>query len=422
MEVICILFVGRSFAENVADKFILSVPSTYDLCESVENFASVELGTSEQHIELRPSRISRDVQDVQKILTWFSTCSPFPRTRGIMCIANGIVGDSAVNCYEAFDVGSQILSEVIGGTFQNLKLKRSRRVTSLVSKDSKMKIHNDMVSVDTDLLFQRIICFVKDENELKSCFSYELAPFPTSIFDGSGMRKTQKSALYSCTPFTPCTNDAEEDDPDTPNKSYIVDGGFLLHRVHWPTGGTYQEVVEAYKMYVHRHFTDATVVFDGYDEETSTKKAEQRRRYGGTAEHQEILFQLSMNVTSTREKFLANSNNKSRLIEALKDQFVSAGISVRQAEGDADVLIIRTAIDIATKQPASNVYIVGEDIDLLVILIYHSSLSDVNVKLLKPGKWTQKGKMDDSVYCPKNIRASLPNIENYILFLHAFSG
>ena len=180
--------------------------------------------------------------------------------------------------------------------------------------------------------------------------------------------------------------------------------------------------MKAYPMYVHRHFTDATVVFDGYSGETSTKEAEQKRRYGGKAENQEIHFELSMNVTTTREKFLANCTNKSRLIEALKVRFVSAGISVRQTEGDADLLIVATAIDLAGKQPASNIYIVGEDIDLLELLVYHLSLRDVNVKLLKPGKWTQEGKTEDLVYCPKHIRASLPNIENYILFLHAFSG
>ena len=81
--------------------------------------------------------------------------------------------------------------------------------------------------------------------------------------------------------------------------------------IHWPIDGTYQKVLEPYKTYVHRHFTDAVVVFDGYDGETSTQKSEQKRRYRGKGEHQEILFQLSMHVTSTREKFLSNGANKS---------------------------------------------------------------------------------------------------------------
>ena len=95
-----------------------------------------------------------------------------------------------------------------------------------------------------------------------------------------------------------------------------------------------------------------------------------------------------MHVTSTGEKYLADGTNKSRLIEALKVQFVSAGICVRQVEGEANLLILQTTIDLVTKQPASKVCIVGEDINLVVLLVYHSSLNDVNVKLLKPGKWT----------------------------------
>ena len=82
---------------------------------------------------------------------------------------------------------------------------------------------------------------------------------------------------------------------------------------------------------------------------------------------------------------------------------MSTGIGVKQAKGDADLLTVQTAINIATTQPISNIYIVGEDIDLLVLLVYHLSLCDVNVKLLKPGKWAHKGKTRDSVYCPKHI-------------------
>lgn len=387
------------------------------MCENVEKFASVHSHTSEQHVELRSSRISADVRDVQKIMMWFQTHSPFPETKEIVCIANGTVGENAVNCHNAFQVGSQILSEIFGGNFKDLKLKRSKRVISLASTSSSIKVHDDLIPVDTNLLFQRIICFTKDEDELKSCFSYELAPFPPSLFHGSQMRKTQKSTLYSV--FTPCAH-VENDE----HMYYIIDGGFLLHRVHWSEGCTYNEILDAYVTYVLRHFQETTVVFDGYNGEDTTKDAEQKRRYGEKVQQREIFFNLSMKVTSTREKFLANKNNKTRLIEALKIRFVSRGISVRQAEGDADLLIVQTAIDTASTKQTKKVYIVGEDVDLLVLLIYHSSLRDDvnNVKLLKPGKTTQKGKTKDSVYCPQSIRSDFPNIENYILFLHAFSG
>ena len=61
--------------------------------------------------------------------------------------------------------------------------------------------------------------------------------------------------------------------------------------------------------YVLQHFSNMTVVFDVYGGET-TKEAKQRKRYEAKSDQHEILFNLSMNVTSTRENFLSNSSNR----------------------------------------------------------------------------------------------------------------
>ena len=63
---------------------------------------------------------------------------------------------------------------------------------------------------------------MKNADELQSAFSFELALFPTSLFDESGMCKGEKSTLYDC--FTPCT-----DIPGGKHECHIIDGGFLLH-------------------------------------------------------------------------------------------------------------------------------------------------------------------------------------------------
>lgn len=198
-------------------------------------------------------------------------------------------------------------------------------------------------------------------------------------------------------------------------------GGFLLHRVHWPDGSKYADIIQAYLAYVRRHFDDPIIVFDGYAHAGgSTKAAEQGRRYGHVGSN-EILFTDAMNVTVSREVFLANKKNKTRLIERLTERFMNSGIAVHQSDGDADLLIVLTALDAAQKKPYAQVYIVGEDVDLLVLLLYHSSFVDnVEVKLLKPGRST--GKQPSSVYSPMSIRGEILGIENYILFLHAFSG
>lgn len=52
--------------------------------------------------------------------------------------------------------------------------------------------------IDPVLLFQRMSITKTFEDELETFFVYELAPYPLSLFDEVGMRKTMKSALYNC--------------------------------------------------------------------------------------------------------------------------------------------------------------------------------------------------------------------------------
>lgn len=62
------------------------------------------------------------------------------------------------------------------------------------------------------------------ENFLK----FELAPFPLSIFNEAGIRKTQKSILYDN--FSPLQESIRL---SLENVVHVIDGGFLWHRVLW---------------------------------------------------------------------------------------------------------------------------------------------------------------------------------------------
>ena len=52
-----------------------------------------------------------------------------------------------------------------------------------------------------------------------------------------------------------------------------------------------------------------------------------------------------MKVTTKRESFLRNKNNKIQLIEFLCQKLNQNLIATSQSEGDADILIVKTAID-----------------------------------------------------------------------------
>ncbi|GBL81869.1 hypothetical protein AVEN_50473-1 [Araneus ventricosus] len=68
----------------------------------------------------------------------------------------------------------------------------------------------------------------------------------------------------------------------------------------------------------------------------------------------------------TQEKLLANECNKKRFIELLKKALQKANICVQRAVQDADLTIVNTAISVAPQY--DSVRVVGEDIDLLVLL------------------------------------------------------
>ena len=67
-------------------------------------------------------------------------------------------------------------------------------------------------------------------------------------------------------------------------------------------------------------------------------------------------------------RLLANNINKQNFINLLGQRLVENGYQVLNAAGDADTLIVSTALESSLE----NDVIVGEDTDLLVLLCFHS--------------------------------------------------
>ena len=59
---------------------------------------------------------------------------------------------------------------------------------------------------------------------------------------------------------------------------YVLDGGYLLHRLPWKKGDSYNAIAESYADFTVRHYGQATVVFDGYGEGPSIKDNTHQRR------------------------------------------------------------------------------------------------------------------------------------------------
>ena len=83
------------------------------------------------------------------------------------------------------------------------------------------------------------------------------------------------------------------------------------------------------------------------------------------------LFCSILLVTLKKDEFLSNQVNRQKFINLLSENLEHAGYSTRHAKGDADVMIVDTAISKARDQTT---VLIGEDTDLPVMLLYHAEM------------------------------------------------
>ena len=183
--------------------------------------------------------------------------------------------------------------------------------------------------------------------------------------------------------------------PDDPQ--YVVDGGYLLQTAVWTKPATYDEVCQSYVQYIIRHYKhDAKVIFDGYDQQLSTKSVEHARR-ASTKVSASILMDGSMPTSTSQADFLGNVKNKGRLIKLLTHHLMNAGIDVQQARSDADSMII------------------SSDTDLLVALIARAP-KDSQLYMLRPSS------NNTTVFDIKSLQSAVGECKDSLLFLHAVTG
>lgn len=216
-----------------------------------------------------------------------------------MSISTGLT-DEKINPHNAYEFGVSSMSNIVGDNFAKVKFQRNKRVMPLGAAVTGVKTREFACSADPEMLFRRISYVKKSQEQFKQNFHHELAPHPLSLFDEYGMRKTKKSSLYEA--FSPLC------DTVTGDTVYVVDGGFLIHRVVWHQREIFSTILDRYVEYVKKHYKDtAIIVFDGYPEnveDKGTKGAERARRMSCAT--RATIFDESMPATTSQNKFLSN--------------------------------------------------------------------------------------------------------------------
>lgn len=164
---------------------------------------------------------------------------------------------------------------MVGANAESYKFSRKDCVRTLVKTTPLCIIDEEPITVNTTLLFQRIVTsMINNKDIVKTALLHELAPFPMSLFNDKGlMRESNKSELYKSLQSTKFVK------PDPSEYNYVIDGGFLLHKVTWRKDGTFQKIFEDYSAYVCNHYSaNATIVFDGYNIDNFGVKSYERFR------------------------------------------------------------------------------------------------------------------------------------------------
>ena len=131
-----------------------------------------------------------------------------------------------------------------------------------------------------------------------------------------------------------------------------------------------------------------------------------------------VSFSASMNLTITKEAFLSDTSNKQRFVTLLGEQLEGSGCQVFHGKGDADVLIVLKALELANTK---DTVLIGDDTDLLVLLLSKDMpQSSKNIFFAPaPKKIHSKNRIRDI----KQVKVDLGSfICQHLLFMHALSG
>ena len=92
------------------------------------------------------------------------------------------------------------------------------------------------------------------------------------------------------------------------------------------------------------------IILDGFPSDAAQKSTKNSERIC-RANHSspDIIFDETTTLKIAQDKVLANDNNKKRFIELLKKSLQISNIQVQQAVEDADLLIVNTAISMASQ-------------------------------------------------------------------------
>ena len=367
----------RGMGETQRTQWLLSLPACSEVNRAMQEVCGLGTTSNDQHEDYGEARMRRDEHDMEILLNFVSEHNPFSGEGPLRSMCTGMAAGIGVNCDTEKVVGGSIFNSMNGTPVQTFKFRRSDHAVTMDFKTS-AKLGEESIQVDPQLLFQRLVAVAianPKEFDLQAALTFELSSLPASLFEPSGfLREAHKAEL--ATSISAMVNGCQEHGGSTEDARHIVlDGGSLLHKVSWRKGACFADIFSSYADFVQRLYGSPIIVFDGYKCGPTTKDIAHLRRTAG-AFSTDSNFSKSMVPSEKKEHFLSNKKNKQKFIDMLGTALEEVGCKIVHAKGDADTVIVETALRCASEK---EVTVIGEDTDLLVLLCYHTKPFHFNV-------------------------------------------
>ncbi|KAL5020495.1 hypothetical protein ScPMuIL_003387 [Solemya velum] len=251
---------------------------------------------------------------------------------------------------------------------------------------------------------------------------YELDDFPPALFDARKvLRKPDKPQLAHA--IAAHANSVPEEvehqqtqepieKPPPETEHFVLDGGSLLQHLSWNRGETFGSIAKTYAVFTSRSYPKATVVFNGYLDSPAIKDNTHLRR--GKNVHPVVSFNQDTIFSGKKEDFLSRDCNKQKMIDLISQTLRDESFEVINAPGDADVEIVKSAVQSAVTRSTT---LVGEDTDLLVLLLFYAKATDEDLYFR-----SDKAKAS-APYHINELKTILGDeLCSQLLFIHAYTG
>jgi len=167
-------------------------------------------------------------------------------------------------------------------------------------------IENDTVVVNPIHLLHRLIIVGERESNLRQCFELKMTPYPMSLFKKGVMHKPDKPSLYS-----EFMTGLQASKPAV--SQYVVDGGYLLHKVRWKPSIDMRDVLPLFSNYLLKYasitegYLSCSIQRVGYEHEENWST----RTFFSKHSQQECVY-CSTNVLLAELQHLCSSSRKRR--------------------------------------------------------------------------------------------------------------